>query len=172
LGIQRNVLFVIKPESRILNQLKTNHFMKLIAIFRYLLLVPSMLAGFGLSSFSLKAQTFLGRNTLAESPTSLRSNVISVPNSTIIQIRFENEGRGPVRILIRNKKGLALLNELESKRKYAGQFDLGALSAGVYMIELTTSDVRYRKMIQIEPPTTGRVITFSTIEQDTLLLKQ
>jgi hypothetical protein len=148
----------------------TNHFMKLIAIFRYLMLVPALLAGFGLSSFSLKAQTFIGRNKLADSPTSLRSIIIPVPNSSMIQIRYENEGPRPVRISIQNIKGEVLLNELESRRKYAGQFDLGALSAGIYTIELTTSDVRYREMIRIEPPIVGRVTTLSMTKQDTLHL--
>ncbi|GAB3960358.1 hypothetical protein GCM10028805_57820 [Spirosoma harenae] len=146
--------------------------MKLIAIFRYFMLVPSFLAGFGLSSFALKAQTFIGRNTLAESPTSLRSSIIPVPNSPMIQIRFEHTGRGPVRIRIRNEKGTVLLDEVASQPKYAGQFDFGALPTGIYTIELTTSEARYREKIRIEPPTAGRVITFSTPEQDSLFLNQ
>lgn len=40
--------------------------MKRIAIFHDRLLVPTLLAGFGLSSLALNVQTFRDRNTLAD----------------------------------------------------------------------------------------------------------
>lgn len=107
------VLAVIRPESRIVNQPITNPFMKLVAIVRYLRLIACVLAGFGLRSLPLNAQTFRGRNTLAESPSSLRSRITPVWDSPMVWIRFEHEGRAPVRIRIRNKNKEVLLDEVD-----------------------------------------------------------
>ncbi|GAB3048497.1 hypothetical protein [Spirosoma pulveris] len=115
----------------------------------------------GLFSPVVQAQTFAGQSVLTEPPASLRAIITPVANSLVVRIRFENQGRGSVQLQIRDRKGTILLDELQPKRFYAGQFDLASLPAGLYTIELRTLDARHTDTIRIEPPLSGRVIAVS-----------
>ncbi|MBD2704600.1 hypothetical protein IC229_28435 [Spirosoma sp. BT702] len=139
---------------------------------RHLVMAAVWLAGLGLSTVSLKAQSFTGQNTLLEIPNRLRPIITSVPNSSIIQIRYENKSRGSVRMQLRDKQGKILFDESEPKRKFAGQFDLASLPSGLYTIELSTQEARYRETIRIEASELSRVITFPQPSEDKLIVKQ
>jgi hypothetical protein len=120
-----------------------------------------LLISFVLPVPTLYAQTFLGKSSFTEPPSSLQVQIVPVSNATAVRIHFENQGRGTVHLQIRNSNGKVFYDELEAKRLYTGRFDLASLPAGLYTIELRTLDARHTEMIRVEEPTVGRVITLA-----------
>lgn len=117
-----------------------------------------LLISFVLPISGLYAQTFLGKSSLTEHPSSLQVQIVPVSNATAVRIYFENQGHGTVHLQIRNSNEKVFYDELEAKRLYKGRFDLASLPAGLYTIELRTLDARHTEMIRIEEPTAGRIV--------------
>lgn len=98
------------------------------------------------------------------SPAGLRTRISPVASATKLKVCYENDGYGPVRILIRNERGTLVYDEYEISRKYAALYDLTALPSGLYSIELRTRTVRQTKQLRIAAPVRNRIVLFDTEE--------
>lgn len=125
---------------------------------KQVLFAIGLTVSFALPSTTLLAQTFAGQPSLRESPASLRVLIIPVSNESAVRINVENQGRGIVHIQISDSKGKVFYDEIVAQHLYTSRFELAALPAGLYTIELQTIDARYTELIRIEAPTPGRVV--------------
>ncbi len=106
-----------------------------------------------LSVGSLQAQTFVGRENLAQSPSNLEAAVYPLSNSpSKIKVIFNNPAGGSVRVMIRDGKGNVFYDEYESITRYRRCFDLSGLPQGNYKVELSKRKEQYTQAFTIEPP--------------------
>lgn len=111
-----------------------------------------------LISPSLHAQTFAGRDYLAESPVSLRAFVYADAQKAAIWIRLESRSPEAVRIQIKDEAQKTVYDDYVSMPKYLGRFDVSALSYGAYMVELSNRTARHTQAFRMEPPATGGIV--------------
>ncbi|CCH56470.1 hypothetical protein BN8_05809 [Fibrisoma limi BUZ 3] len=126
--------------------------------------------GFALTTPSLYAQTFAGRDYLTESPVSIRAFIHPDARRTAIIVRLDGYPSGAVRIHITNEKQETFYNDYVSKPKYAGRLDLSALPYGVYTIELSDRFARYTQQFRIEPKMTDRIVMITAPPKSDSLL--
>ena len=127
-----------------------------------------LFAGFALTSPSLYAQTFTGRDYLDESPVSLRALVYPDARKEAIRIRLESRSPEVVRIQIKDEAQKTVYDDYVSKPKYIGRFDVSALPYGVYTVELSNRTARHTQEFRIErlgPATGGIVMTTQTTDR-------
>lgn len=129
-----------------------------------------LFAGFALTSPSLHAQTFAGRDYLDESPVSIRAFVYPDARKEAIRIRLESRSREPVRIQIKDEAQATVYDDYVSKPKYIGRLDVSALPYGVYTVELSNYTARHTQEFWIERPATGGIV-MTTRTTDLLLAK-
>lgn len=132
-----------------------------------------LFAGFALTSSSLYAQTFAGRNYLAESPVSIRAFIYPDARKEAIKIRLENQSSGAAHIRIVNEAQETVYEDYVAKPTYYGRFDVSALPYGAYTIEFSNRSARQTQEFRIESPTAGRIVmAIQPTDQDSLLAKQ
>ena len=117
-----------------------------------------LLAGFALTSPSLYAQTFSGRDYLDESPVSIRAFVYPDTRKEAIRIRLENQGAKAVRIRILDENQKPVYDDYVTKQAYYGRFDVSALPYGGYTVELSTQTARHRQGFRLERPLAGHLV--------------
>lgn len=117
-----------------------------------------LLAGFTLTSPSLYAQTFAGRDYLAELPVSVQAFVYPDAHKTALKIRLENRTSDAVRVRIVNADQKTVYDDYVAKPTYYGRFDLSALPYGGYTIELSNRHTRQTQSFRIEPQTAERIV--------------
>jgi hypothetical protein len=124
---------------------------------RFAAMVP-MLAILGATTPSVQAQTFTGKPDLTQQPNTLRTIITPVANSSILRVRYENDGYGTVRIVLRDERGTIVYEELQPKRKYSGQLDLTSLPNGAYTLVLQTPQSRHTEHIHVNTPTSEHIV--------------
>ncbi len=65
---------------------------------------------------------------------------------------YESDKYGSVRFQIRNKRGSVLHDDVLRASRYAGTFDLAALPAGRYTVELPTPADHHEEAIRVGKP--------------------
>ena len=136
------------------------------------LLSYMLFAGFAFVSPSLYAQTFAGRDYLAESPANFRAFVYPAQRTPAINIRIENRSARAVRIQIKNEAQQTIYDDYVSKQKFAGRFNVAALPYGTYTVELTNRTARYRQAFRIEQLKAEHIVMITQpMESDSLLAK-
>ncbi|QJW89152.1 hypothetical protein HNV11_06975 [Spirosoma taeanense] len=132
-----------------------------------------LFASISLASPSLSAQTFIGRDYLAEFPIDFQAFVFPAQKKSVINIRIENRSSRTVRIRLINEEQKAVYDEYASGPEFAGRFDVSALPYGTYTVELSTSSLQHRQEFQIMPRQTERVVLLTRpAEQKSLLARQ
>lgn len=121
---------------------------------------------------TLFAQTFTGRDYLAESPVNFQAFVYPAQQKPVINIRVENRSTHAVRIQIKNEAQQTIYDDYVSKQKFAGRFDVSALPYGTYTVELVNHTARYRHTFRIEPLRAERIVMVTQpTESDSILAK-
>ena len=131
-----------------------------------------LFVGFALTSPSLYAQTFAGRDYLDESPVSIRAFVYPDARKEAIKIRLENRSSEGVRIRIVNEAQKTVYDDYVSKSKYFGRFNVSALPYGAYTVEVSNRSTRHTQEFRIESPAAGRIVmAVQPTEPDSLIAK-
>ncbi len=112
-------------------------------------LLVALWLGVIFSTFPTQAQTFTGQFGLTPTPASLRVVITSLPHSPVVRLRFENQDNYPVQVQIQDRRKTVLFDELRQAR-YAGEFDLSSLPAGVYTIHLQTPTAQYQQAVRVD----------------------
>lgn len=113
----------------------------------------AVLTTFLLSAATLKAQTFNGKPTLAESPSTFEAVVFPLSNApTTLRVIFNNFTGGAVRVVVRNREGAVFYENYETVQKYRRRFDLSQLPQGTYMVELSKQKESFLQAFAINPP--------------------
>lgn len=108
-----------------------------------------------LSAPVTQAQTYVGRQTLTESPSHLEANVYPLSNQpSTIKVIFNNLTGGEVRIVIRSAKGTVVYDAFESTARYRRNFNLSELPEGQYTVELNKQKEQYSQAFSIGTPAT------------------
>ena len=129
-----------------------------------------LLAGFALMSPSLYAQTFTGRDYLAESPVGIRAFIYPDAQKEAIKIRLENRSARVVRIRIVNEAQQTVYDDYVTKPAYYGRFNVSALSYGAYRLEISNRTARHTQEFRIESPAAGRIVMATQpTERDSLI---
>ena len=127
---------------------------------------------FLLTTPTLFAQTFRGRDYLAESPVNFQAFVYPAQHTPVINIRIENWSTHAVRIQIKNEAQQTVYDDYVSKQKFAGRFNVSALPYGTYTVELANRTARYKQVFRIEPLRAERIVMVTQpTESDSLLAK-
>ena len=125
---------------------------------------------FLLTTPTLYAQTFTGRDYLAESPVNFQAFVYPAQHTPVINIRIENRSAHAVRIQFKNEAHQTIYDDYISKQKFAGRFNVSALPYGTYTVELVNHTARYRQVFRIEPQRAERIVMVTQpTESDSLL---
>ncbi len=129
-----------------------------------------LFAGLALISPSLYAQTFAGRDYLAESPVSIRAFIYPDARKEAIKIRLENQSSTGVRIRIVNEAQKTVYDDYVTKPTYYARFNVSALPYGAYTVEVSTRSIRHTREFRIESPTAGRIVMATPpMEVDSLI---
>jgi hypothetical protein len=137
---------------------------------RYLGISRAFFGIFLLTAPTLYAQTFTGRDYLAESPVNFRAFVYPAQHKPVINIRIENRSAHAVRIQFKNEAQQTIYDDYVAKQKFAGRFNVSALPYGTYTVELGNRTARYRQVFRIEPSGAERIVmVIQPIESDSLL---
>lgn len=128
--------------------------------------------GFALTTPALYAQTFTGRDYLAESPVSIQAFICPDAHKMAIKIRMENRTSNAVRVRIVNEAQKTVYDDYVATPTYYGRFNLSALPYGTYTIELSNRIARLNQTFRIELATVGRIAMVTTPpKRDSLLAK-
>ena len=128
--------------------------------------------GFALTTPSLYAQTFGGRDYLAESPVSVQAFISPDAHKIALRIRLENRMSEAVRIRILNEDQKTMYDDYIARPTYCGRFDLSALAYGAYTIELSNRNGRQTQSFRIEPQTNQRIVMVTNLpKRDSLLAR-
>ena len=131
--------------------MKTNH-----VATRYSTLIAVM--AFLLSTSSLRAQTYMGKEKLSGSPMSFEAIAYPITNGpAAIRVNFNNQTAGSVRVTIRDEKGNRVYEQFEKTAAYRSRLDLSLLPAGNYTLDLSKEDDHFIRTFTIEPPTAGHI---------------
>lgn len=137
---------------------------------RYAGVGGSFLGIFLLMAPLLFAQTFTGRDYLAESPVNFQAFIYPAQYKPVINIRIENRSAHAVRIQIKNEAQQTVYDDYVSKQKFAGRFNVSALPYGTYTVELVNRTARYRQAFRIEQLKAERIVMVTQpMERDSLL---
>ena len=154
--------------------IKSVHIMKTLhtIVNRWVGIGGSFFGIFLLMAPTLSAQTFTGRDYLAESPVNFQAFVYPAQRKPVINIRVENMSAHAVRIQIKNEAQQTVYDDYVSKQKFAGRFDVSALPYGTYTVELTNHTTRYRQAFRIESLKAQRIVMITQpTESDSLIAK-
>ena len=128
--------------------------------------------GFALTTSSLNAQTFGGRDYLAESPVSVQAFISPDAHKIALRIRLENRTSNAVRIRIVNEDQKVVYDDYIARPTYYGRFDLSALPYGAYTIELSNRNGRQTQPFRIELQTNQRIVMVTNPpKRDSLLAR-
>lgn len=131
-----------------------------------------LFAGFALTTPSLYAQTFAGRDYLAPSPVSVQAFIYPDAHKTALKIRLENRTSDAVRVRIVNADQKTVYDDYVVTPTYYGRLNLSALPYGTYMIELSNHTARLNRTFRIESSTVGRIaMVTNPPKPDSLLAK-
>lgn len=129
-----------------------------------------LFASFALTAPSLSAQTFAGRDYLAESPVGVQAFIYPDARKTALKIRLENRTSDVVRVRIVNADRKTVYDDYVTKPTYYGRFDVSALPYGMYTVELNALTVRYTQDFRIEQASASRIVIITQpIHTDSLL---
>ena len=108
-----------------------------------------------LSASVTQAQTYVGQQTLTESPSHLEAAVYPLSNQrSTIKVIFNNLTGGSVRVVIRDEKKKVVYEEYETTARYRRNFNLSELPEGKYMVELSKQKEQYSQAFSIGMPAT------------------
>ena len=131
--------------------MKTNHFF---AHYRTLLVVTACL----FAASSTQAQTFMGQNQLTATPSGLEATMYPVAGRpATIRLNYNNPTAGGVWVIIRDEKGQKVYSEYEKVTQYRRRFDLSAMPAGTYTVQLKKQNDLIAQSFTIDPPTVGHI---------------
>lgn len=79
----------------------------------------------------------------------LRVIITALPGSTVLRVRYESDGSGPVRLQLRDAQDQVLYSEWKQQTRFAGDYVLASLPAGSYTLELQTSGAHYAQTVRL-----------------------
>ena len=85
-------------------------------------------------------------------PAPLRVIIRPLLNSPLLRVYYESDQYGSVHFRIRNERGSVLYDDMLRASRYAGTFDLAALPAGRYTVELQIPADHHEEAIQVGKP--------------------
>ena len=134
--------------------------------------VSVLFGSLALTSPSLYAQTFAGRDYLAESPVNLRAFIYPDARKEAIKIRLENRSSEGVRIQIVNEAQKMVYDDYVANPTYYGRFNISALPYGAYTVVVSNRSARHTQGFRIESPVAGRIVMANQpTEPDSLIAK-
>ncbi len=83
-------------------------------------------------------------------PASLQVAVYQVENTTKFKLHFENSASRPVTLTLKNAANKVIHQEVVASPKYIRKFELGNMQDGTYTFEISNSQERITKEIQLQ----------------------
>ncbi len=104
------------------------------------------------SKKSAPAKHLVNTESVADSykPASLQVAVYQVENTTKFKLHFENSASRPVTLTLKNAANQVVHREVVSSPKYIRKFELGNIQDGTYTFEISNSQERITKEIQLQ----------------------
>jgi len=103
-------------------------------------------------------------------PASLRVIIRPLPNSPLLRVCYESAKYGSVRFQIRNERGSVLYDDVLRASRYVGTFDLAALPAGRYTVELQTPTDHHEEAIRVGKPIPATVALVAQEQEPGLVI--